>query len=113
MRPGYMREFIESALPMGKVEQDLRALLIEAEWQVELNERKVCIDPHEPLEVVARSAHTYEYDIGFRDHFRALVAIGGATRTSYGTLEAKICFVTLWYTAIGHLITIDVSAEMP
>lgn len=78
---------------------------IEGEWQVVL--------PEEELELVAQSLHGYKFDIGFGDHQRVLVAVGGVAEVENGVAKARRFFATLWYTADGKLISTDLTREAP
>lgn len=107
------RDLLETALPEGRIVSDLRAILAEAEGAVELDGLTIHASPDATIEVIARSAHSYELPIGFGDHFRALVAIGGVVRIEHGVPTAQTCFATLWYSAERRLMTVDFSKDMP
>jgi len=69
------------------VADDVRTVLDAAGWEVEIDASLVTIDRDVPLEVVARSCHTYERKMSFGDHYRVLVAVGGI-RTGF---PRRIC----------------------
>jgi hypothetical protein len=108
-----MREFLDTVLPPSKIAADLMQILSEATYTVELDGATVTIPRDVPLSVVSRSAHAYEYAIGFGDHLRALVAIGGVQDISYGVPVAGVCFATLWYSIEAKVITVDFCSGMP
>lgn len=104
---------LRASLPDGRVMSDLRALLADAKGVVELDGQEVRIAAGATLQTIARSAHSYELPMGFGDHLRVLVAVGGVARVEHGVPVAEICFATMWYTADGRLTTVDFSRGMP
>ncbi len=106
-------ESLDACLPKGGVEAALREVLDEDSSPIKLDGREVITSPNVRLEVVARSFHSYEFDIGFGPHFRALVAIGGVKDVSHGVADPEICFATLYFSLDASLITLDFSDQMP
>ncbi|MEM1060468.1 MAG: hypothetical protein AAGK14_14735 [Verrucomicrobiota bacterium] len=65
------------------------------------------------FELVAQSSHKYQtQEIGFGDHARILVAIGGLANIQHGMPYANVCFATLFYSPEQKLITMDFSKMM-
>ena len=106
---GILRE----TLPADRISADLAAVLSEGHKPVELGDDRVVVPSGAELTVVARSVHTYEVRIGFGDHYRVLVAVGGIDSVEHGIVRAGICFATLWYSTELKLITVDFAKEMP
>jgi len=100
-------------LPTEEVEKALRDALSEDDEPVEVDGTELVFVPGVSLEVVARSFHSYQFDIGFGDHFRALVAIGGLKDLGHGIVEPGICFATLYLSTSRKLITFDLSLRFP
>ena len=78
------------------VARDLRVLLDKADWHVEIDGESVDIDRSGSLDIVARSCHAYEYDIGFGDHYRVLVAVGGVQAVEHGVVQPRVCFASTY-----------------
>jgi hypothetical protein len=98
---------LRGEISASRVADDVRTVLDAAGWEVEIDASLVTIDRDVPLEVVARSCHTYERKMSFGDHYRVLVAVGGIRTVANGVPEANLCFATVWYTPALELITID------
>lgn len=108
-----MRDLLDKVVPASKIAADLTHVLASSAYIVELNGSSIRVPVDAPLHVVARSAHSYEYAMGFGDHYRALVAVGGVKGVSHGVPQAGICFATLWYSAEAVVSTVDFSSEAP
>jgi hypothetical protein len=103
---------LRQILRSEQVVSDLRSVLEEAGWHIELDGKRVNVTT-DRFDVLARSCHTYDRDMSFGDHYRVLVAIGGVRGMAHGVPEAEICFATLWYSPALALITTDFSAALP
>lgn len=104
---------LERLLPDNVVVRDLRSLLAGAGCYFELGGKKIRVPPSARMNVVARSYHTYEYDLGFGDHYRVLIAVGGIVRIRYGIAKAKLSFASLWYSEERKLVTVDFRKGCP
>jgi hypothetical protein len=96
-----------------RVDRDLRGLLHQANWQVEIGGESVHVDRSLPLQIVGRSCHAYEYDMGFGDHYRVLVAVGGVRAVENGVVRAATCFASMYYGPALAVITVDFARAMP
>jgi hypothetical protein len=101
-------DVLRQTIPAAQVAADVRSILTEANWRVELDGRDVNAAT-DVFEVVARSCHAYDRAMHFGDHYSVLVAIGGVDRMAHGVPEAAICFARLYYTPSLALITVDFS----
>lgn len=108
-----MREFLVDKLPDEKITTDLRQVVAESNSFIQLEHRDIKMDSETKLEIVGRSYHCYNFDIGFGDHYRVCVAIGGVTNVAHGVPEAAKCFATMWYSVDRRLITVDFATQMP
>ena len=108
-----LRDLVISVLPDERVAADLREVLAEGGYRIELDGSDVSVPTDTTLHIVARSSHTYEYQIGFGDHFRVLVAVGGVKDLAHGVPTPGVCFATMWYGPQADLTTVDFSSQMP
>ncbi|MFH1024679.1 MAG: hypothetical protein V1809_14955 [Planctomycetota bacterium] len=104
---------LKDFFPAERVSNDLRRVLEEGGWKIELGGRITNVPPSAPIDILARSCHVYDYDIGFGNHYRVLTALGGILHNRNGVIEASLGFATLWYSEERNLITVDFSAAMP
>ena len=111
--PHGMQEFINESLPDGKVLQELREFLHDASGKpFEVSGEKILIPEDVELCIVAKVFYSYNFDIGFGNHYRVLVAIGGVEQVANGIVDASICFVLGYFNTNGGLITVDLNREM-
>ena len=107
-----MFERLRKEIDLERVVRDLRGLLERANWDVELEGESIPVDRDLSFEIVARSCHSYERDIGFGDHYRVLVALGGVERVEHGVVQAAFCFASMYYNPALALITVDFARAM-
>ncbi len=108
-----MFDKLREKLSAERIAADLSTMLREAGQRIELDGKQVVVPPDVALEVVARSLHAYDVEMGFGDHYRVLVAMGGIGSVEHGVVEPGICFATLWYSSGAELITVDFTTLMP
>jgi hypothetical protein len=107
-----IKEKLLEALPLTSIMNDLTQLMIERSHAIELGGVEVLI-PHDiQHQIVARSYHDYFMPLGFGDHCRVLVALGGVKSAKAGIITSQYGFATLWYKPSGELITVDFSETM-
>ena len=104
-------EVLRDIFPDEMLFDDLRTVLEECGWQLELDERDVDIPRDVRLETVVRSCHLYEHSRGF-GNYTVVVAIGGIRSVANGIVEAGQGFASLWYSSTLNLITVDVYTVM-
>lgn len=98
----------------AEVCDDLRKLLNEIQFGIQLDGHMVNVDKDSALAVVARSVHEYaDQMIGFGDHFRFCIAVGGVLEIAHGVPVAGTCFASMIYSKKGKLITNDFLKNMP
>ena len=105
---------LDKFLPDKLIQEDLsKKLWIEKTGKlIELEEKSVIVPYGAILEVVSKSYRKNFYNIGFRNHYAALVAIGGVIEEECGFLEPKYCFATLFYTSDKTMISLDFHERM-
>lgn len=105
---------LRQEISIEAVSRDLRNLLAAASWRIEIGDGEwIEVDRLGRFEIVARSCHTYEYEIGFGDHYRVLVAVGGVRKVEHGVVQAHVCFASMFYRPDLTLITVDFWRDMP
>jgi hypothetical protein len=109
-----LRAELERLLSDELLFAEVRRLLEEAEWAIEIEDDGplVPIPRSAPLEVVDRSVQTYTVEMGFGDHFHACVAIGGILSVEHGIVTPGICFAALRYNSTLGFITVDFSDRL-
>jgi len=113
MNADLMHVKLAELLSDDRIQADLRAVLAEDAHPIELDGSWLDVPIGVCVEVLARSFHTYEVEMGFGDHYRVLVALGGLKSMLHGIPEPGLCFVTIWYSANVKLITMDFSSRLP
>lgn len=108
-----MRQTLILELPDDRVKSDLASILLEGNGEIELDDQWVTVPADVALEIVARSFASYEFEIGFGDCYRVVIAIGGVTSCAHGIAHAGICFAMLWYSSDVRLINVDFLSAMP
>lgn len=110
-----MREIPQAAfecLTLGKITSDIAEILREGAGQVELEDGWRDVPADTPVQIVYRSYHASELPVGFQDHFRVLVALGGVKGIQNDVVEPGICFVRLIYNIRADLVTADFFSEL-
>ncbi len=108
-----MKDEINHNIPDSRIIADLAGVIWdEGGGTIEFDDGQLFIPSGVQLEVIAKSLHTYSYDIGFGHHYQVQVAIGGVTSLEHGIVDARYCFATLFYNLALKLITIDFHREM-
>jgi hypothetical protein len=109
---------LDEALPDEVILRDLRRVLAEDAnpslcLEGDDGEIQLTIDAaNVGLEVVTKCYLHERYEVGFGNHYRILVAIGGVEGVSSGIATARICFALLYYNEEPGLITLDYSLTM-
>ena len=104
-----MRKEIDLMLSDSTVLENLRRILESEEdpLEIELEHRRIFVPRGVSLEIVRKSAYTNNFQVGFGNHSRAWVAVGGVVSVSCGVIEPGLCFATLYFNEQGELMTVD------
>jgi hypothetical protein len=104
-----MRREVDLLLPDSVVFKALRRILeaIETPVEIELEDRIVAIPDGVTFDIIEKSVHINNFPVGFEDHFRAKVAIGGVVSIDGGIIEPELCFATLYFNPDGVQMTVD------
>lgn len=100
------------SLTAEKISADLEEILDEATRRVELETHWRGVPKGSPIEIVYRSYHACEFPVGFQDHFRVLVALGGVKEVFNGAIVPEICFARMIYNIDGKLVTADFTSNL-
>lgn len=106
-------QLLNTTVDQESVRKDLNRILTNNDSKIELKGNYFKIPLNTPIDIVSKSIHIYNYDLGFGDHLRVLVAIGGLTEIKDGIPMPLYCFATMWYTLEGDIITVDFTLKMP
>ena len=108
-----LRNAVDDALADDHCLSALRQILADGEHALMLDDNLVKVPAAVPLEIVAKSAHTYRVEMSYGDHVRVLVAVGGLGGVDSGVPRARVCFASMFFTPAGEPISCDFSRLAP
>lgn len=109
-----MHKWLENSLPKEKaIEQVQKLIRKDGKFEIELDGKILKLPGDFKIEEIGKSFHSYNYDVGFGDHFRVSLAIGGIQAERNGILTAKHCFASAFFSLDGSLISVDFSSKTP
>lgn len=104
-------ELINAILPEHRVFADIKNVLIESNFTIEMDEGSIAVDKTVELEIISRS-FVDDLSDSVLTPLKVCVAIGGGYKTNIGLFEAKYCFSILHYDEKSNLVTIDFTKSL-
>ena len=111
--PDYIAELDSWFTDVEAIESAQNLIASDCSYLIEFDEGSVQIPIDCQYEVTSKALIKYYEGIAFGPCFRIVIAVGGLVKPIDGCPEAKLCFVTLWYTAEKRLITNDYTMNSP
>ncbi len=97
---------LRESIPDKLVIDQLRAVLEEGDWRVEILSEWIDVPRNAQMQVVFRSYETSSLREVFGP-LRATVAIGSVSLDPSGPLYAATCFATLYFSSVVEFVTVD------